>query len=84
MKTMLTEKEAAAIESILMEQLAVKSDQITPEARIQEDLGADSLDIVEIIMKLEEAFGITIPDEIAEEVQSVEDIHATLTKLLGR
>ena len=84
MKTMLTEKETAAIESILMEQLAVKRDQITPEARIQEDLGADSLDIVEITMKLEEEFGVTIPDETAEAVQSVEDIHETLTKLLGR
>jgi len=84
MKTMLTEKETAAIESILMEQLAVKRDQITPEARIQEDLGADSLDVVEITMKLEEEFGVTIPDEIAEAVQSVEDIHETLTKLLGR
>lgn len=84
MKTMLTEKETATIEDILMEQLEVKRDQIKPESRIKDDLSADSLDIAEIVMKLEDEFGITIPDESAEAVESVEDIHETLTKLLGR
>ena len=81
---LLTEKETAAIESVLMEELDVQRDQLTPGARIKEDLGADSLSIVEIVMRLEDEFGVVIPDEVAEEAQSVGDIHEMLVKLLGR
>jgi acyl carrier protein len=84
MTTLLTEKEIEAIATILMGQLEVPRDQITPEARLKEDLGADSLDLVEIVMKLEEEFGVTIPDELAEGVQTVEDAQETVAKLLGR
>lgn len=81
---MLNEQELAAVAAILMDQLEVKPEQITPEARLKEDLGADSLDIVEIVMKLEDQFQITIEDEASEGVETVEHIHETLTRLLGR
>jgi acyl carrier protein len=52
----------------------VKPDQVTPAAKFIEDLGADSLDTVELIMALEEEFGIEVPDEQAEKLQSVGDV----------
>jgi acyl carrier protein len=52
----------------------VKEDQVTPEAKFIEDLGADSLDTVELVMALEEEFGQEIPDEEAEKLQSVGDV----------
>ena len=51
------------VKDIIVEQLGVKPDQVTPEAKFIEDLGADSLDTVELIMALEEEFGIEVPDE---------------------
>ena len=84
MTTMLTEQEQAAVESILMDQLSITREQITPESRIQEDLGADSLDVIEIVMKLEERFAVTIADDVAEEVRSVQDVRDVLSRLLGR
>ena len=57
-----------------MEQLGVKPDQVTPAAKFIEDLGADSLDTVELVMALEEEFGIEVPDEQAEKLQSVGDV----------
>ena len=62
------------IKDIIVEQLGVKPDQVTPEAKFIEDLGADSLDTVELIMALEEEFGIEVPDEQAEKLQSVGDV----------
>ena len=62
------------VKEIIVEQLGVKADQVTPEAKFIEDLGADSLDIVELIMALEEEFGYEIPDEEAEKLQSVGDV----------
>lgn len=62
------------VKDIIVEQLGVKPDQVTPEAKLIEDLGADSLDAVELIMALEEEFGIEVPDEQAEKLQSVGDI----------
>ncbi|HVA20795.1 MAG TPA: acyl carrier protein [Candidatus Micrarchaeia archaeon] len=56
---------------IVVEQLGVEPDQVTPEASFVEDLNADSLDLVELIMAFEEAFGMEIPDEDAEKIQSV-------------
>jgi len=56
---------------IVSEQMGVSKDQITPETSFINDLGADSLDTVELVMELEEEFDITIPDEKAEEIQTV-------------
>ena len=62
------------VKEIIVEQLGVKPDQVTPEAKFIEDLGADSLDTVELVMALEEEFGQEIPDEEAEKLQSVGDV----------
>ena len=55
----------------ISEQLGVAADEVTPEASFIEDLGADSLDIVELVMELEEEFEITIPDDQAEKIKTV-------------
>ena len=62
------------VKDIIVEQLGVKADQVTPEAKFIEDLGADSLDTVELVMALEEEFGKEIPDEQAEKLQRVGDV----------
>ena len=62
------------VKDIIVEQLGVNADQVTPEAKFVEDLGADSLDIVELVMALEEEFGNEIPDEEAEKLQTVGDV----------
>ena len=62
------------VKDIIVEQLGVKPDQVTPEAKFIEDLGADSLDTVELVMALEEEFGIEVPDEQSEKLQSVGDV----------
>ena len=62
------------VKDIIVEQLGVKPDQVSPEAKFIEDLGADSLDTVELVMALEEEFGNEIPDEQAEKLQSVGDV----------
>lgn len=61
------------IKSIIAEQLGVKQDEVTPEASFIDDLGADSLDTVELIMALEEEFSVEIPDEDAEKMTTVGD-----------
>ena len=65
---------ADRIGKIIVEQLGVNEDQVKPEAKFVEDLGADSLDIVELVMALEEEFGTEIPDEDAEKLLSVGDV----------
>lgn len=62
------------VKKIIVEQLTVNPDQVTPDAKFVEDLGADSLDNVELIMALEEEFGLEVPDEEAEKLQSVGDV----------
>ena len=64
----------ARVKEIIVEQLGVNVDQVTPEAKFIEDLGADSLDTVELVMALEEEFGHEIPDEETEKLQSVGDV----------
>ena len=61
------------IKSIIAEQLGVKSEEVIDNAKFVEDLGADSLDIVELVMALEEEFGVEIPDEDAEKLTTVGD-----------
>src|SRR5438876_9854390 len=58
-----------SVKEIIVEQLGVNPDQVTPEAKFIEDLGADSLDTVELVMAFEEEFGAEIPDEDAEKLQ---------------
>ncbi len=62
------------VKDIIVDQLDVDEDEITLEASITEDLGADSLDVVDLIMSLEEEFDIKIPDEEVENVKTVGDI----------
>ena len=62
------------LKKIIAEVLNVDPDEITMETTFQDDLGADSLDIVELIMAFEEEFGIEIPDEAAEKIKTVQDV----------
>jgi len=61
------------VKKIIVDQLGVDEAEVTPEAKFIEDLGADSLDTVELVMALEEEFGIEIPDEDAEKIVTVKD-----------
>lgn len=61
------------VKKIIVEQLSSEESEVTPSASFIEDLGADSLDIVELIMALEEEFGVEIPDEDAEKIATVGD-----------
>ncbi len=61
------------VKEIIMDKLGVDESQITPEASFTNDLGADSLDTVELIMAFEEEFGVSIPDEDAEKIATVGD-----------
>ncbi len=61
------------VKQIIVEQLDVSEDEVTPEASFVDDLGADSLDIVELVMAMEETFDVEIPDEEAENLRTVQD-----------
>ena len=60
------------VKKIVIEQLGVKEEEVSNDSSFVDDLGADSLDLVELIMAMEEAFGIEIPDEVAEKITSVQ------------
>ncbi len=62
------------VKEIIADQLGVEVDKLSPEAKFVEDLGADSLDVVELVMAFEEEFGIEIPDEDAEKIRTVGDV----------
>lgn len=61
------------IKAVVVEQLGVEEDDVNEDAAFVDDLGADSLDIVELVMALEEEFGVSIPDEQAEKIKTVGD-----------
>ncbi len=71
------------VKKIIAEQLGVEEEEVTPEAHFVEDLGADSLDTVELVMALEEEFEIEIPDEDAEKLRTVGDAIAYLEAKVG-
>lgn len=64
---------AEKVKQMIVEQLGVSESEVKPEAKFIDDLGADSLDIVELIMALEDEYGIEIPDEDAEKIETVGD-----------
>ena len=65
---------ADKVKSIVVEQLGVAEDQVTPEAKFVEDLGADSLDIVDIIMAFESEFGTTVPEDDIADLRTIRDL----------
>lgn len=71
---------AEKVKSIIVEQLGVEADEVTPQASFTDDLGADSLDIVELVMAFEEEFGCEIPDDAAEHILTVGDAVKFLEK----
>ena len=68
---------ADKVKSIIVEQLGVDEEEVTPDASFVDDLGADSLDTVELVMAFEEEFGIEIPDEDAEKITRVKEASST-------
>ena len=74
---------AQKIKQIVSEQLGVDEGEVTPTASFVDDLGADSLDTVELVMALEEAFEIEIPDEEAEKIRTVQDAISYVEKKVG-
>jgi acyl carrier protein len=71
------------VKEIIMDKLGVEESQITPEASFTNDLGADSLDIVELVMGFESSFNVSIPDEDAEKITTVGDAIKYLKEKLG-
>ena len=65
---------ASRVKAIIVDKLGVEESEVTPEASFTNDLGADSLDTVELIMEFEKEFGITIPDDQAEKIGTVGDV----------
>ncbi|MBG7607747.1 MAG: acyl carrier protein [Akkermansiaceae bacterium] len=71
------------VKDIIVDQLGVSADQVTSEAKFVEDLGADSLDTVELVMALEEEFDVEVPDDEAEKLQAVKDVVTFITSKKG-
>jgi acyl carrier protein len=74
---------ASKVKAIIVEKLGIDEDDITDEASFTNDLGADSLDTVELIMEFEKEFDVTIPDEDAEKIATVGDAVSYLTEKIG-
>ena len=72
------------VKKIIMDQLDVSEEEVTPQASFVDDLGADSLDTVEMVMAFEEEFSIEIPDEDAEKIKTVQDSIDYIQKKLGK
>jgi acyl carrier protein len=71
------------LHQLVSSQLGIELDEVVTEARILEDLGADSLDVVELVMALEEAFDIVVPDEDVEGMQTIGDVESYLEERLS-
>jgi acyl carrier protein len=71
------------VKEIIVEQLSVSEEEVVPEASFVDDLGADSLDLVELIMAMEEAFDIEIADEVAEKIVTVQDAVNHISTVAG-
>ena len=71
------------VSEIIVEQLGVTKEEVVPDASFAKDLGADSLDIVELVMAMEEEFDIEIPDDDAEKIQTIGDAMAYVKERLG-
>ncbi|KAJ1457748.1 acyl carrier protein, partial [Pelagophyceae sp. CCMP2097] len=71
------------LKEIVAEQLGVEQSKVTMDASFASDLGADSLDVVEMVMKIEEEFGVELPDERAEEVQNLKDAIRVVKELMA-
>ena len=72
------------VKDIIVEQLGVNAERVTPTASFIEDLGADSLDTVELVMAFEEEFSVEVPDEDAEKLQSVGDVIKYIEEKAGK
>ena len=84
MNDTLTESDKEAVYQILLDQLEIHRDQLTHDAQLKEDLGADSLDEIQIVMALEEKFHLTIPDHQAEIAKTVGAIFELLEEMLEK
>jgi acyl carrier protein len=71
------------VQTILIDQLGVKPEQVTPEADLVKDLGADELDIIEVAMAVEEAFSLELPDQDLEKIKTVGDMVQYIQKRLA-
>jgi acyl carrier protein len=74
---------ADKVKSIIVEQLGVDEEEVTPDASFVDDLGADSLDVVELVMAFEEEFGVEIPDDAAEKINTVGDANKYIEENKG-
>jgi acyl carrier protein len=84
MNNILSDQDTEAVLDILVEQLGVQEAQLALDARLQEDLGADSLTLVEITLALKERFNLSIPDEEWEKVSTVGNLFEALADLLAK
>lgn len=69
------------MKKVIVEELGVKEEEVTPEATLTEDLGADSLDVVELVMAFEEEFGIEIPDDDVTKLRTIQDAIDYISKI---
>jgi acyl carrier protein len=79
----MSEELRAKVHQLVCDQLGVEQSQVSPEATLLDDLGADSLDVVEMVMALEEAFDLEIPDEDVEGIRTVGDVESYLAKRIA-
>lgn len=71
------------VKGIIIDVLCVHSDTVVPEANFKEDLGADSLEVIELIMELEKEFNISIPDEVSEKINTVQEAITCIEERVG-
>ena len=75
---------AARVKKIIIDKLGVDESEVTPEATFTNDLGADSLDMVELILEFEKEFNISIPDEIADKIVTVGEVEKCISNILTK